>query len=262
MKNSDISKSIEERSLVWTSGETLEEFLNLILLSLPIGSITYVFLEYLDVYYTLPMTILLCSTFILVLIKYKVRSRRLIKVEHNLNEDEVKALIKAISIDNEWGLLNNNKKYALLRKSVMWQWEGFRITILKQKSTIWINSMIEPSMRSNPFGDRVNRNNVRAILDHVELAKQGVDFLEVAKTRAEQRRINEIESPEWRGKNLAMRIIILPLLISFMGIGVIGLYYDGIAALPVFVLLWSIALTYIYVDIRAIMYKNNNKDRS
>lgn len=247
---------------MWTNGEILEVSLNLILLAVPVVFIIYVVMEGLEFYYSMPLTILIGSIVMLGIIRDMVNSRRLTRVEHNLDDEEIRILIKAISIDKEWILLNSNKRYALLHKSVMWQWEGFRITILKQNRTVWINSIIEPSLRSNPINWGINKKNLEAILNYFELAESDVDVLELAKKRAEQRRINDINSPEWRGKNLIMRLIILPFLLALVGISMMLLYFEGMSALPISILLLSVALVYVYVDIKTIKFNQNNRDRS
>lgn len=110
-------------------------------------------------------------------LKYKIDCRALKQYKTNLTPNQFQSANESAAILNEWIVVHNEEEYFEAIKTALWQWEGFRITSILDQNTIFINSMVNPNSRANPFSFGVNRKNLNELIKHYQLEISKEDIL-------------------------------------------------------------------------------------
>lgn len=135
-----------------------------------------------------------------------------------------------------------------------WQWDGLRITIISDKNHIYANSIVNPSMQSNPFSRGWNRKNLQVFKDNLIAAAKGEDVVKAAEEKALEQEFQLENESEWTLGNTGKRIIGYFFALALLG--VCGLILaEGFNL--VFILLGALCVGYLVLDVVIIVKKMN-----
>lgn len=104
---------------------------------------------------------------------------------------------QATAIELDWKIIELTDDFLLAEKQeIGWQWDGFRITMIRQGNIISANSIVAPSTRSNPFSLGWNKKNIQTFNNNLIRATRGENVLSktVKEAKADKKNIeNESE---------------------------------------------------------------------
>ena len=111
----------------------------------------------------------LCGLFL----RHKIVSSKLDVYKSNLTEAQFKQANTAAAKLNDWIILSSREDYFSAIKGADWQWEGIKITAILKNGKLYLNSMVYPSMRSNPFTFGLNKQNKLELIRQYQLILKG-----------------------------------------------------------------------------------------
>ncbi|THH36416.1 hypothetical protein [Neolewinella litorea] len=161
MTSREINRSIRTGKVQLTPGERVEHWVNFLFLSIPLVAVAFVLHYDLRVDGFLIFGIVV---FLLLLLRHKLVSPRLEVYRSGLTDQQFKRANQAVAVGNEWIILSNRKSYFCAIQQVGWQWDGIRITAILKEEKLYLNSMVNPSVRANPFTLGWNRKNKAALI--------------------------------------------------------------------------------------------------
>ncbi|MFK7807330.1 MAG: hypothetical protein AB8F74_05945 [Saprospiraceae bacterium] len=207
MESNQIKKSIDEEKIQLTSGEKFEYWINFILILFHVGTIFILtsFMAMED--YRLLFAPLLFYSAIIILIRHKLTAPNLDKLDYRLSEKQFKNANRAAAMLNKWTVLSNTKNYFLATKSIPWQWDGIRVTVMRTEKKIYLNSMVAPSVQSNPFTFGWNKKNKKELIHQYESVIKGNDVIKKAYDQKVKTRKEIEQESKWTPKRIMKRII-------------------------------------------------------
>ncbi len=183
------------------------------------------------------------------------KSTELTLIESSLSNDDFKNLVKATANDLDWNIEHLTQDYAICYKHVGWQWDGLKIIILKSEDSIGFNSMVAPSIRSNPFSGGWNKRNLKVFKDNLKKLKSSINILELSIQKIEKKEKEYLNDSEWSFKNMLIRLVFYSLSLMFLALGIWlisgGVYFGFFIAL--------LSIPYVYMDIKVIREKSTKK---
>ncbi len=263
MTQKEINQSIESTKVNLTKGESIEHWVNFFILLIPLGFFGEVTIYEPITNGEFPTTfgIIIIIAFFLFL-RHKLVCSKLEVYKSELTEEQFKQANKAAATLNEWVVSSNRKDYFLAIKDTGWQWEGIKITAILKNGKLYLNSMVNPSTRSNPFTFGLNKKNKLELIRQYQLILKGENVVELANNEIEKREAEFWEESEWNIKNLLERIIGYGLSIPFIGLGIWMISTCELRAIGMGIVLIGLCSSYIYYDLQVIREKRNRKKKS
>lgn len=174
--------------------------------------------------------------------------------------EQFREAARATAIELDWHILDLTDDHLIAEKHGLgWQWDGLRITALRSGDAIFINSMVKPSFRSNPFSFGWNSRNRNTFYQNLLLAAQGENVAANARKRVKEAvRIAENES-EWTLRNTLKRLVAYVSIFILLSAGVLilseGLFTKSL--IPLF----ALTLGYLAADWYMILKKRKKTRR-
>lgn len=183
--------------------------------------------------------------------RYKALEFKKYRLEHTA--ENFKLAAEATSIELNWRIeiLTDNlliaKKYDLDS-----QWDGLKITIIREGNKIYSNSMVNPSMRSNPFSNAWNKKNLQVFNNNLIYATRGEKIIEKATEKLRKAKVKAANESEWTLKNIVKRIVAY--LIIFILLSACALILsEGFNFIPILII--GICVGYLIMDWMLIIKK-------
>jgi len=195
------------------------------------------------------------------LIRHKLVSPKLDVYKSELTEEQFKQANQAAATLNEWVVSSSRKDYFSAIKGTGWQWDGIKITAILKNGKLYLNSMVNPSMRSNPFTFGLNRRNKLELIRQYELILKGERVVESANNEIEKREEEFWEESEWNIKNILKRVVGYGLSILFIGLAIWMISTGELIAIGMGIVVIGLCSSYIYQDIQVIREKRNRKKK-
>lgn len=252
----EINQSIASMKVYLNKGERIEHWGNFIFLLIPI-----ILFGFMTIYAPIQNGEISIFGFIpvrlfVLLLRHKLISPKLDVYKSNLSSEQFKESNKAAAKLNGWIISSNRKDYFSAIKGVNHQWDGMRITAILKNEKLYLNSMVNPSMNSNPFSFGLNKKNKLKLIHQYQSVLKGNNVIEIANTEIEKREEAFWNESEWTFVNTIKRIIGYGASILF-GILSYWMISDGeIRGLIYGIIILGCCSSYIFYDIKVILEKN------
>jgi len=255
MTLTEIKKSIKTLKVQLTLGQKAEYWLNFISISAFIYIIGHIELE--DSIQNKELSLLSLGFICLfsAYVRYTFLTTRLKEYSSNLTEKEFKQANSATAKLNDWIILSNRKDYFSAIKKTNWIWEGIKITAILKSGKLYVNSMVTPSIRSNPFTFGHNKKNIVKLLNEYKSILEGNDVVKNANIELEKREQDFWNESEWTLSKIIMRMIGYTLSILFVSISIFAITQGNIHLFIIGAVLMIISGTYIFYDLKVIIEK-------
>ncbi len=261
MTTKEINQSIESMKVDLKKGEWIQHWLNVVFLIFIIGMILIVDIQSEISNGEFPMSGLILVTIFCLIIRNKLISPKLEAHQSEITEEQFKQANQSAAKLNEWVILSNRNNYFSAIKGTGWQWEGIKITAILKSGKVYLNSMVNPSIRSNPFTFGLNKKNKLQLIRQYKLIIKGENVVESADKELEKREKRFWEESEWSFKNVLKRVIGYGLSIPFIGLGIWMISTGKIEEIGVGLFLVGLCSSYIYQDIQVIREKRKRKKK-
>jgi hypothetical protein len=183
------------------------------------------------------------------------RSLRMKKIEIDYTNEDLNEAISRTTQELNWVIRNNNKRVVVAFRPSVWigNW-GTRITILKLKDGLMLNSICDPDMHDSIISYGWNKRNITTFLKNLDDVKNAIP----AKKKVVK------PQKEWTLKRVILRLIAYPFCLFLLGLGGYMIFSPvhwksagaGIGAI-------AIASIYLYTDLKMILRnKNTNAQQS
>ena len=259
MKTEEINQSIESMNLYLTKDEKIEHWLNFIILLMPIILIGYVPIETAIQNKEFSFFALILTGLILLLLRHKLISPKLYVYKTNLTKEQFKQANQAAAKLNDWIILADRKDYFSAIKKVSWQWDGIKITAILKGGKLYLNSMVNPSNRSNPFTFGLNKKNKMELIHQYQSILKGNNVSETANSQIKKREEKFWNESEWTFVNIVKRIVGYGLSILFIVFAYWMMSEGEVQGLIYGMVLLGFCGSYIFYDIKVILKKNKKK---
>lgn len=259
MKKSEITYGIQNKRVYLKSGELLEQWGNIITLLFIVAIILIRGIQSELVNREFPIMLIVLLGIGITAILNNIRSRRFEIWKLEVSEQQFKDACIATAKYLEWDIINSQQNFLKAIKGTGWQSEGIRITAIRTENKIYFNSMVEPSLRSNPFSFGWNKKNKTEFRNQLLKAINGEKIVENAEqfqNIEEQKFWNE---SEWTAKNILKRIIGYGLSVSFIALGTWIILSEELQGIIIGVIVMGISFSYIYYDLKIIRKKKKMK---
>jgi hypothetical protein len=255
----EIKQSIESMKVPLDEGERIMHWVNFFFMLIPLSLIGYLTVYEPILYDSIPLFgIVLVITFILFL-WHKLVSPKLEVYKSELSEEQFKQANQAAVKLNEWIVISSRENYFSAIKPVGWQREGIKITAILDNGKLYLNSMVNPSIRSNPFTFGLNRKNKLELIRQYQAVLKGQDVVENAYKEIKKREEEFWAASEWNVGSILTRIVGYGLILIFLLIGILFIYEASWEGIFPILLSIGISLTYVKSDIQIIREKNQRK---
>ncbi|HHH50332.1 MAG TPA: hypothetical protein ENK52_05075 [Saprospiraceae bacterium] len=261
MTSKEINQSIESMKINLTKGEKIEHWVNFILMLIPLVVLGEIIMGESITDGEFPKSGIIIIIMFFLFLRHKLVSPKLDVYKSGLTEEQFKQANQAAATLNEWVILSNRKNYFSAIKGTGWQWEGIKITAILKNGKIYLNSMVNPSTRSNPFSFGLNKKNKLALIRQYQLILKGENVVESADKEIEKREEEFWEESEWNIKNALKRIIGYGLSIPFIILGIWMISSGEIKGIGIGIVLIGLCSSYIYQDIQVIRQKRKRKKK-
>lgn len=259
MTAKEINQSIESMKVNLTTTEKIEHWINfffiLFLLSF-IGIITiYDPLSNGEIPTYGVFVILVLFLFI----RHNLLSSKLVVCKITLSGNQFKQANQAAAKLCGWAILSNKQNYFSAIKETGWQWEGIKITAILKNGKLYLNSMVNPSIRSNPFTFGLNKKNKVELIRQYQLILKGEDVVTIANKEIEKREKEYWKESEWTFGKFLTRIIMYCFFSVFFIFGIWMIFTGELKTIGIGIFLVGLASLYIYFDIQLILKKRKNQ---
>ncbi len=255
MKQKDIATSIEKRKIHLSRNEKIEHWLSLIFLSILLAFIGYPLRGFEAQDWSHWFWLILILAGFVLLLRHKLVSPNLEAYRSNLASEEFMLANEAAAIRNGWIVLVNTSDYFSAITQVGWQWDGIRITAILKGDKIYLNSMVNPSMRSNPFSFGVNQKNKAELILQYQAVMQGESVVEAAHAEIARKKEAFWHESEWTAKKILKRIVGYGLSMLFFALSILLIIEGGFQGLVYGAMILLVCGLYIYDDIKLLLEK-------
>jgi hypothetical protein len=188
--------------------------------------------------------------------RYKSLEFKKYHFEHTVEDFQLAA--KATAIELNWRIEKLTNTLLIARKNDLdWQWDGLKITIIRDGNKIYSNSMIAPSIRSNPFSIGWNKKNLQLFNNNLIYVKRGEDIIAKAETIVKEEEIRLENESEWNLKNTIKRIIVYFFIFIILG-GCVLILSEGFSY--IIIPIGVICIGYLIMDWMMIIKKMKKKN--
>lgn len=259
MTTEEINRSIESMKLHLNKGERIKHWVNFLFILIPLSFLGFTTLYLAISNGEIPILGIIAAIAFFYLLRQKLTSPKLDVYKSELTAEQFKQANQAAARLNEWVIVSNGKDYFSAIKGTLWQWDGIKITAIQKNGKLYLNSMVNPSIRSNPFTFGYNKKNKLELIRQYQSILNGEDVTETTAKAIEKKEKDFWEESEWTIGKILMRIVGYGIMAIFLLFGILFIYegaWEGIipAALSI-----GIGLIYVKSDIQVIREKNKKK---
>ncbi len=257
----EINQSIQSMKIHLTIGEKIEYWVNFLFLLIPL-----IFFGFVTIYEPISkgevptFGIIIIIAFFLFL-RHKLVSPKLDVYKSELTAEQFKQANQAAAKLNGWVVSSNRKEYFSAIRETGWQWEGIKITAILKNGKLYLNSMVNPSTRSNPFTFGLNKKNKLELIRQYQLILQGDNVVENAAKEIKKREEEFWEESEWNFNNVLKKAVGYGLSIPLIGLGIWMISSGHIKSIGMGIVLVGLCSSYIYQDIQVVREKRNRKKK-
>ncbi|AWV98685.1 hypothetical protein [Arcticibacterium luteifluviistationis] len=262
MTEKEIDHSIASMKVSLNDAEKFEYWLNLVSLMFFLGMTLIVDIQSEVSNGEFPISGIIVIIVFLLLFRHKLISPKLAVYHSNLTEEQFIQANQAAATLNEWVILSNQKNHFSAIKRTGWQWEGIRISAILKNGKLYLNSMVNPSIRSNPFTFGLNKKNKSDLIRQYQLVLLKKNLIELANREIQKREEEFWQEPEGSFKNVLIRIVGYGISILFIGLGVWLITFGELKAIGMGIMLIGLCASYIYQGIKIISEKSKRKKSS
>lgn len=255
MTPKEINQSIESMKIHLTKDEKINHWVNFLFLLIPLSFCCYIAIYEAITNGEIPIFGIIIIIAIFLFLRHKLVSPKLDVYKSELTEEQFKQANQAAAILNEWFVSSNKKDYFSAIKGTGWQWEGIKITAILKNGKLYLNSMVNPSIRSNPHTFGLNKKNKLELIQQYQLILKGENVVESANNEIEKREKEFWDESEWTFKNSMMRIIGYGLSILFVILAIWMISEGEILGLLLGITILGFCGSYIFFDIKVIKEK-------
>ncbi|MFK7983986.1 MAG: hypothetical protein AB8G86_28675 [Saprospiraceae bacterium] len=236
-------------------GERIEHWVNFFFLLIPLS-----FFGFITIYEPaskgeIPTFGLIVIGMFFLFLRHKLLSTKLEVYKSNLTEEQFKQANHAAAKLNDWIVLSNRKNYFSAIKGTNWQWDGIKITAILKNEKLYLNSMVNPSTRSNPFLFKLNKRNKLELIRQYQSILKGNNVREIVNEEIEKKEEEFWNESEWTLGNIMKRVIGYGLSILFIMLA-FGMMSEGeIQGLIYGIMILGFCGSYIFYDIKVILEK-------
>lgn len=259
MYENEINQSIEKMKIHLTKSEKNDQWFNIsTFLIIIIG------FGYLSITSTLASLEVLFIIFILVIIFVLVirdihTSPNLKVFKTNITELQfIEANFVAAKL-NDWIVVSNNNNSFMALKETIWHGKGIRITAILKDGKLYLNSMVNPSLRSSPFSFGINKKSKIELLRQYRLITSGEDIGKLANSILIKREEDFWNESEWTVMKIIKRIVLYSISILFIVLSFFILSTGEIKSIILAIFPLGLCILYVYDDIKLILKKKNKK---
>ena len=259
MNIEEVDDSTETKRVQFTRGETIEHWINCIPVLFFIYFVGQAFM--LTIFSSVDFPILSIILLVLLIIQ-KLFGQNFKVINLEINGSQFKHSNKAAAILYEWNVITNREDGFVAMKSSGWHWEGIRITVINSNGKLYLNSIVEPSYRANPFTFGSNKKNIRLLLEQYQMALEGADVIELANNEITKRENEFWQESEFNFINTIKRIIGYGLSIFFFGLSIWMILKGKLQGLIYTIIILTLCGNYIYYDLKVIREKKKRRRQS
>ena len=256
MTSEEINKSIETGKVQLTQGEQVEHWVNFLLLLIPVYFIGKLHTLSIFSFSAFPyLTILLGG----LLIFRKLYCINFKTYKSQLSGKQFKEASQAAAKLADWNIISITDEGFEAIKPTIWHLEGIRITAINKNGKLYLNSMVEPSFRSNPVTFGVNKRNINKLLDQYQKALKGEDVIVKANAEVKKRENEFWEDSEFTLVNNLKRLIGYIISVSFIALSVWMIVKGEIQGIIYGIMILGLCGSYIYFDLKIILEKRQKR---
>jgi heme/copper-type cytochrome/quinol oxidase subunit 4 len=259
MTPKEINQSIESMKMHLTKVEKINHWVNFLLLIIPLCFCGYISIYEAIINGEIPIMGIFIIIAIFLFLRHKLVSPKLDVYKSELTEEQFKQANQAAATLNEWFVSSNNKEYFSAIKGTGWHMEGIKITAILKNGKLYLNSMVNPSIRSNPHTFGLNKKNKLELIKQYQLILKGENVVESANNEIEKREKEFWEESEWTFKNSMMRIIGYGLSILFIILAIWIISKGEIQGLLLGITILGLCGLYFFFDIKVLKQKKEKK---
>ena len=260
MTTTEIKNSIIRNRVFLKRSQLVEYWINFLSISFVLTMIFMVSIESDIESKNFPKSLIILTVLILLLFWYKIKARQFEVWEIRVSEKQFEDICLATAKYLDWYIENNTKNYLKANQSVILQWEGIEITVIRTENEILFNSMPVPSINSNPFTFGLKKKNRNIFRAQLLKALDGENIVELAEIDKKEKDDKFWEESELSAKNLFLKIIGYTLALFFVVLSIILLYVSfSIKTLILFVSILGICSIFVIADIKIIKEKKRQK---
>jgi hypothetical protein len=251
--------SVINQRIEFDSVETFDHWSNFVFLLFFIGCMGFVFITEssgIDLIVTILILLLIVGLFL----RHKIMCRNLKMFKTELTKTQFKEANEAAAKLNDWIVVHSRKDYFEAIKPAGWQWEGFRITSILDKNRIFINSMVSPAIKSNPFSFGLNKKNEIELRTQYSNVLNGENVVENTEQELIKRELEFWNESELSTKNFLMKLIAYPIGIALAILAIYLISTLEIQGIFHGVIVLGFVGSYFYYDIKVIIEKCKRKN--
>lgn len=238
-----------------TKFELIEHWANLITLSVPILMIGYVLVDTTGDQNKVAFTLVGLALVYFLLIRHKLSSLRLNVYRTSMTESEFKQANSAAAKLNDWEIVSNKKNYFSAINRTGWQWDGIRIFSILRDGKVFLNAMVNPSIRSNPFVFGLDEKMKHELIKQYKLAIQDQDVMDMVEQQISIYEEKFWSESEFSTKNFIMRIVGYVLSFVLIAICVLVILEKNLSGIIVGLITIGFVGQYLYYDMKIIREK-------
>ena len=238
-----------------TRFELIEHWANLLTLSVPILMIGYALVDTTGDQNKVALTLVGLAIVYFLLIRHKLSSLRLNVYRTSMTESEFKQANSAAAKLNDWEIVSNKKNYFSAIKRTGWQWDGIRVFSILRDDKVFLNGMVNPSIRSNPFVFGLDEKMKHELIKQYKLAIQGQDVMDMVDQQVVMEEEKFWNESEFSTKNFLMRIVGYILSFALITICVLLILEKNLTGILVGLIIIGLVGQYLYYDIKIIREK-------
>lgn len=263
MTTKQINQSIEKMKIYLTSREKIEYWLNFIFILAPLSFVGYITIDTAiqNQEFSLLTLILLgiLISLLSMLLKHKLNSTKLDGYKSRLTVEQFIEANEATAKLNDWFILSNTKSHFSAIKGTNWQWEGIKISAILKDDKVYLNSMVSPSIRSNPFTFGLNKKNELELIRQYQLILKGHDVNEMVDDELAKREEEFWNKSEWTIKSILIRFFLYGFFFFLIILGIFIIYSEEAEILIAVIIPIFLCSIYIYQDVKILREKRKRR---
>lgn len=259
MTNKAISQSISERKIHLSNSEKSAYWLNFILLLIAVFLIGYESIDSAIQRGEFPYLVLILISVVLLFLRHKLINLKMEVYGAKISGEAFCQANRAAAKLDDWTVLSNTENFFSAIKNVNWQKDGIKITVILQDEKLYLNSMVAPSMRSNPFSFGWNKKNKLALIRQYQSIMKGEDVGKQVNAEIEKREQAFWDQSEWTFKAIIKRMIGYGLTMLFLVIAFLMFMEGGAKEVIYGITIVLFCAYYIYYDVKVILEKKKKR---
>lgn len=252
MTEEEVNNSIETGKVQLSKNEQTQHWLNFAGTLVFIGPIGGVIVY--SAWYLFPIPVVVIGLFL----RHKLTCTKLSVYKSSLTADQFRSANVAAAKLNGWARAVSSPN-CFSAVSMNLNGQATKVTAILKDEKLYINSMVDPDLRSLPFVSRLNQKNRVELIQQYQSVLKGDDVRKIAKEKIIEKEEAFWDESEWTKDNILKRIagyglsfllILVAIIIIADGKGH-GIYYG--------ILVLGIAGFFIYSDIKVILEKRKRR---